>query len=92
MESGIMKKLTLFTFAAAALFATAGAASAQNYPGSDYGPRIEPRHDRDNDEPRSYRRDRDDDRDYGRRNYRTWNGCPPNYTVQDGVCKPYTGR
>ncbi len=23
--------------------------------------------------------------------YRTWNGCPPNFTVQDGVCKPYRG-
>ncbi len=21
----------------------------------------------------------------------TFNGCPPNYTVQDGVCKPYRG-
>ncbi len=26
------------------------------------------------------------------RRYNTWNGCPPRYTVQDGVCKPYTGR
>ena len=23
--------------------------------------------------------------------YDTWNGCPPNYTIQDGVCKPYRG-
>ena len=23
--------------------------------------------------------------------WNTWNGCPPNYTVQDGVCKPYRG-
>jgi hypothetical protein len=22
----------------------------------------------------------------------TWNNCPPNYTVQGGLCKPYTGR
>ncbi len=21
----------------------------------------------------------------------TYNGCPPRYTVQDGVCKPYRG-
>lgn len=21
----------------------------------------------------------------------TWNGCPPNYTIQDGFCKPYRG-
>ena len=24
--------------------------------------------------------------------FKTWNNCPPNFTVQDGVCKPYTGR
>jgi hypothetical protein len=24
--------------------------------------------------------------------FKTWNNCPPNYTVQDGVCKPYRGR
>jgi hypothetical protein len=23
--------------------------------------------------------------------YRTWNGCPYGYTIQDGVCKPYRG-
>jgi hypothetical protein len=23
--------------------------------------------------------------------WRTWNGCPPHYTVQDGLCKPYRG-
>ena len=23
--------------------------------------------------------------------YQTWNGCPPNYTIQGGVCKPYQG-
>lgn len=23
--------------------------------------------------------------------YSTWNGCPPNYTIQDGRCKPYRG-
>jgi len=28
---------------------------------------------------------------YHGRRYRTWNGCPPHYTVQDGVCKPYRG-
>jgi len=21
----------------------------------------------------------------------TWNGCPPHYTVQSGLCKPYRG-
>jgi hypothetical protein len=23
--------------------------------------------------------------------YRTWNGCPPYWTIQGGVCKPYQG-
>jgi hypothetical protein len=23
--------------------------------------------------------------------WNTWNGCPPDYTVQGGVCKPYRG-
>jgi hypothetical protein len=37
--------------------------------------------------PRAYR---DYNRSYGYdRNLR--NGCPRNYTIQDGVCKPYRG-
>ena len=28
---------------------------------------------------------------YYRGPYRTFNGCPPRYTIQDGVCKPYRG-
>ena len=24
--------------------------------------------------------------------FKTWNNCPPLYTVQDGLCKPYKGR
>jgi hypothetical protein len=86
-----MQKLAFLILAAAALFAMSGAVSAQ-YSGPGYGPTIEPRYGRDYDEPRYYRRnrdyDRDDDRRYGRR---TWNGCPPHYTVQDGECKPYRG-
>ena len=23
--------------------------------------------------------------------WNTWNGCPPDYTIQGGVCKPYQG-
>lgn len=23
--------------------------------------------------------------------YRSWNGCQPGWTVQDGLCKPYRG-
>jgi hypothetical protein len=28
---------------------------------------------------------------YRERGWRTWNGCPPHYTVQGGVCRPYRG-
>jgi hypothetical protein len=28
---------------------------------------------------------------YPRRWGGTYNGCPPHYTIQDGVCKPYRG-
>jgi hypothetical protein len=24
--------------------------------------------------------------------FKTFNNCPPNFTVQDGLCKPYRGR
>ena len=85
-----MKKLTIITFAVATLLATAGAASAQYiYLGPGYGPQIGPVYDDD----RRYYRDRDyyEDRRYRREGYRTWNGCPPRYTIQDGVCKPYRG-
>ncbi len=86
-----MRRIALVTVAAAALFATAGAASAQIfYSGPGYGAHIEPRYERDYDGQRYYRRDRD--RHYGERQvYRSRNGCRPNYTVQDGVCKPYRG-
>jgi hypothetical protein len=30
-------------------------------------------------------------RAYEQRGYRTFNGCPPGYTVQGGACKPYRG-
>jgi hypothetical protein len=33
----------------------------------------------------------DYDDDYYDRPHRTWNGCPPNWTIQGGVCKPYQG-
>jgi hypothetical protein len=23
--------------------------------------------------------------------WNTWNGCPPDYTIQGGVCRPYRG-
>jgi hypothetical protein len=80
-----MTKITLLSLAAAALFATAGAASAQSYySGPGFGIHIGPQYE----EPRyERRRYRDDDRRY----YRRAGRCPPHYTVQDGVCKPYRG-
>ena len=91
MEDDVMKKLALLTLAAAALFATAGAASAQYYPGPGFGIQIGPRYERDYDERRYYRRDRERDRYDQRRYYRRGGACPRGYTVQDGVCKPYRG-
>lgn len=89
-----MRNLALIVLAAATLMGTANVASAQYWSGGYYydGP---PRHHhhhryyRDYDYDRGYRGDR-----YYREQprYRTRNGCPPGYTVQDGVCKPYTGR
>jgi len=84
-----MKKFVLLALVAAGIMFTACTASAQMYySGPGYGPHIEPRYDRDYDE-RRYRRERD--RDYYERHYHPAAQCPPNYTVQDGVCKPYRG-
>ena len=43
---------------------------------------------------RRYYRDYDNSYAYDRRyqqRYNNWNGCPRNYTIQDGRCKPYRG-
>jgi hypothetical protein len=88
-----VKKLILVAALAAATLGGAGIASAQYYPLPGQGyyydepPQRYYRRDRDYDEQRYYRRDRD----YDRRGYRTFNGCPPRYTIQDGECKPYRG-
>ena len=34
---------------------------------------------------------RREERAFRQPRYNTWNGCPPRYTIQDGVCKPYRG-
>jgi hypothetical protein len=89
-----MKHVVLAALTATSLVAAVDAASAQ--------PRIDGYYD--DDQPRyryRYRERYDDDwapgydrrRDYReRRGYRTQSGCRPGFTVQDGVCKPYTGR
>jgi len=79
-----VNKLALLTLAAAAIFATAGGASAQ---GTGYGLHNESRYERGYDE-RRHRHGYDNDRSSYRRSARA---CPRNYTVQDGVCKPYRG-
>ena len=81
-----MKKFALLALVAAALSATVGGASAQiyYYSGPGYGRHVEPRY-----EPGyQYYRPGYGERRYYRRQARV---CPRNYTVQDGVCKPYRG-
>ena len=89
-----MKHFVLAALTATCLAAAVDAASAQ--------PRIDGYYD--DDQPRyryRYRERYDDDRGPGydrrrdyreRRGYRTQSRCRPGFTVQDGVCKPYTGR
>lgn len=84
-----MKKLALMIFAAATVFAAAaaGSASAQvYYSGPGFGVQVAPRYE----EQRHYRRQHNS-RAYHNRQYRRAGRCPPHYTVQDGVCKPYRG-
>ena len=102
-----MHKIALSALAAAGILV--GPASAQTYySGPGYGVHIEPRYEREYDEPRYHRRWDGDERRYYRREravfadpghpygYNHNYGDPrcgrPNYTIQDGVCKPYTGR
>ena len=94
MEGRFMRTLALVTFAALTVFAAAGTASAQYYYGPGYGPGIEPRYrdDRNYQPNVQYYTQRPQTYGYDApRRYRTWNGCPPGFTVQDGVCKPYRG-
>ena len=88
-----MRNLALIVLAAASVIGMPHVASAQYIDGRYYydGPRRHHHH--------RYYRDYDYDRGYRgghyyreQPRYRTWNGCPPGYTVQDGRCKPYTGR
>ena len=88
-----MKKLVLIALASAAFSISVGPAAAQiYYSGPGYGVHIGPRYEEDRYERRRhyrYRESRGDDR---RQYRRSGSPCPPRYSVQDGVCKPYTGR
>jgi hypothetical protein len=100
-----MKKLALVALAAGVVICTGDTASAQGYPGQygpapgygsspDYAPPYRQRpYYREYDERRYYRYgERYGGRGYYRPGrYRTWNGCQPGWTVQDGLCKPYRG-
>jgi hypothetical protein len=88
-----MRKLALLAIAAGALFATAGGASAQYYySGPRYEVQVEPRY-RDYDYPRYHRRYvYEQPRYYRYRHHYARAECARrNWTVQDGVCKPYRG-
>jgi hypothetical protein len=102
-----MKTLALAALAAGMLVSTIGTAPAQYYdPGYRDYPRYRdypqypdyPRY-RGYDGPRPYQRELyyDERRSFGGQGYyrpgryRTWNGCQPGWTVQDGLCKPYRG-
>ena len=91
MEGRFMSKLALVTFAALTFFAAAGTASAQYYYGPGYGPGVEPRYQDDRYYRPNYQYRQPTYGYEAPRRYRTWNGCPPGFTVQDGVCKPYRG-
>jgi hypothetical protein len=84
-----MKKITLLALTAGAIISVAGPASAQGIY-LDLGPRP---YYRDYGEPRYRYQERYEERGergyYRPGRYRTWNGCQPGWTVQDGRCKPY---
>jgi hypothetical protein len=81
------KTLALAALAAGMLAGTMGTAAAQYY---DPGYRDYPLS-RDYDGPRPYYRGYQREGYYRPGRYRTWNGCQPGWTVQDGLCKPYRG-
>jgi hypothetical protein len=87
-----MKKLKQAVLAMGAVISLAGPAAAQGIY-FDLGPGPGPRpYYRDYDEPRYYRGERVERGYYRPGRFRTWNGCQPGWTVQDGLCKPYRGR
>jgi hypothetical protein len=87
-----MKKLTVAVLTIGAITSVAGPAAAQGVY-FDFGPGPGPRpYYREYDGPRYYRYEERGERGYYRPGrYRTWNGCQPGWTVQDGRCKPYRG-
>lgn len=96
----------LSVLAALALFGMAGAASAQRIildfgansgygpppPGYGYSPGYGPPPPGYGPPGPYYRSYSGEGRGYYRPGrFRTWNGCQPGWTVQDGLCKPYRG-
>jgi hypothetical protein len=84
-----MKRLTIAVLTMGAIISAVGPAAAQGIYLDLGGPG--PRY-RDYDEPRYYRGERVERGYYRPGRFRTWNGCQPGWTVQDGLCKPYRGR
>lgn len=86
-----MRKLALIVLAAASLSAMPNVASAQYWRGHYYNnhPRHHHHHHR---YYRHYNYDRGGGYYRAPMRSRSGNGCRPGYTVQDGRCKPYTGR
>ena len=97
-----MKKILISVFTAGAIISVLGAASAQQIyldfgpnpgygpppPGYGYGP-PPPGYGQPGPYYRSYE---GGGRGYYRPGrFRTFNGCQPGWTVQDGLCKPYRG-
>jgi hypothetical protein len=87
----LMKGLTGAVLAMGAILSLAVPAAAQGVY-IDIGPGAGPRpYYRDYDERRYYRNEGRGERGYRPGQFRTWNGCQPGWTVQDGRCKPYRG-
>ena len=89
-----MNKLALLLLAALSLAGTTAAASAQGYRDNEGPQHFRPPYRDPGEQARWNSRRGYHDGFYGGPiggGWDTWNGCPPGYTVQDGICKPYLG-
>ena len=88
----ITQALLALGFVGAMTVSTAVPTMAQYIYGPGVSVEIGPNRDRyDRRYSRDYDRSYAYDRRYQQRRYNTWNGCAPNFTIQDGRCKPYRG-